>query len=198
MSYRINTHPKPHGNRTVIDTTTPARFFITNGSAAEFAIPCWYQIIHKPLRAHVHNRHLHRHQGWPSPDHPDHTCQLWIPDIKACGLGYHRECSRHCEHYVDMSMLEPIHLLDEGYDENPEVTLLNWDGSDITDDAVSAYAYIGEDQDWVIRVRVSAKDSKAIRKPVEYKMAVRARRGDLIDTVVVAKLVVMPAAYDAE
>lgn len=198
MSYRINTQPKPHGVRTVIDTTTPAHFYITNGSIAEFAIPCWYQEIHKPVRAHHHNHHLHDHQGWPAPDHPDHCCQLWIPDVKICALGYHRECSRHCEHYVDMSMLIPIHLKAEGYTMF-STTVLTFDGKPLTDDSVAIETSVLDNEDWVIRLKVSAQDSKAINHPVEYKIAVRAGNNDgLIDTVVVAKLVVMPAALEGE
>ena len=194
MSYRIGNPPKPHGNRTVIDTTTPARFYITNGSTAMFAIPCYYQEIHKPVRAHIHNRHLHDHQGWPSPDHPDHICQLWAPDIKACKLGFHHECSRTCKHYVDMDNLIPILLIDEGYTEI-SITLLTDKGERLNDDRVFAYGFIDEDDQWVIRVQVAANDNDAVNHPVKYKMAVRAKCGELVDTVVVADLIVMPAAY---
>ena len=107
MSYRIKDHPRPRPQRSVVDIATPIKVFAHNGTTEYIAFPCWYQEIHRPIRAHHHDHHWHDHVGWPAPDHPDHCCQLWAPDRHCCSLGKHHECSPHCKHYIDYSNVSP-------------------------------------------------------------------------------------------
>lgn len=203
MSYRIQSKPKPHPHRSLVDVTTPAHVFVHNGTIAHLAFPCWYQEVHKPLRAHRHNRHLHDHRGWPSPSHPDHICQLWVPDKHCCSIGLHHECSPHCRHYIDLTGIMPIHLINEGYTS----IRLAFNASDEvpdTGDIEIQEAYIDPDDDWVVRVTLFAHDFDGLYEPAKYKMTVfaladasehgPARR----DIVALTDLIILPSGYILE
>ena len=60
MSYRV--HEKPHkhlARRTVEATATPMRVYVTNGSTADVAFPCFYQEVKPPKPAIHHDIHYH-------------------------------------------------------------------------------------------------------------------------------------------
>ena len=196
MSYRELKHPKPVPRRSAVDIATPVKLWVHNGTSAEFAFPCWYQEIHRPVPARLHDRHLHDHHGWPNPRHPDHSCQLWIPEKGLCVHGY-RECHPHCKYYIDYKRVFPIHLLseEEGYSSAAVKWLDEHEG-------INVNAWIDPIEDWVVRVSVDCQDPKAIEEPQKYRMTtfvmseeqdgLAARR----DIVALAELIVLPSAYD--
>ena len=198
MGYRINSHPKPKPRRTAVDIATPAKLYVHNGTLAHFAFPCWYQEMHKPVPAHHHDHHWHDHVGWPSPDHPDHICQLWAPDRHCCSIGHRHECSRHCEHYIDMANVFPIHLREEGYSS----ALVKW----ATDNrqpptGITATASIDTAEDWVVRLDLDIKDPAALQEPQKYLFTVFVHANEdgglneRNDIVVLAELNVLPSSY---
>lgn len=92
MSYRLpekrcDSDRKKHLNDAVKQTVIS----VDNGTIAHIAIPVFYK------DRQFHDRKLHDHLGWPSPDHPDSSCQL----------------PPGCE---DMIVIDEIDLNDEGYD----------------------------------------------------------------------------------
>lgn len=194
MGYRIKAHPKPRPNRAAADVATPTRLFVTNGATTDFAFPCYYQEVRMPIPAHCHDSHWHDHIGWPGPDHPDHCCQLWSPDRHCCSIGMRGECSPHCERYVDLSKLIPIHLSSEyeGY-ERIEVA---WATEGLqAPDGVTVTGSIDDQDDWVIRLHVDCMDPTAIEKPAKYKLSVFACNDAKRDIVMPAELVIMPSGY---
>lgn len=190
MTYRTDIPKRPEPQRTTVDITTPMRIFVHNGTLATFAFPCWYQEVHPPIPAHLHDRHLHDYHGWPNPRHPDHICQLWIPN-RGCMHG--RECSPKCERYIDYSKVVPIHLLSEyeGYT-GAEVAWVE------KPDGVDATAEIDQDEDWVVKLVVDAHDEDALEEPKTYKLTVFVNAPDRRDIVVLAELVVLPSAYQVQ
>lgn len=204
MSYRINERPKPRPQRSAVDIATPVRLTVHNGATAHFAFPCWYQEVHPPVPAHPHDHHRHDYEGWPSPKHPDHCCQLWAPDRHMCSVGHRHECSPHCEHYVDLAFVTPIHLRDEGYTD----AVVAWATEDgLAPEGLSVVGWIDEDEDWVVRVSVMPEMAEAREKQQKVRFSVfaeapaddsakkrygMARR----DLVVLADLTVLPSGYE--
>ena len=155
-----------------------------------------------PVPAIRHDRELHDHHGWPNPTHPDHICQLWIPEKGHCIHGF-SECKPHCKHFIDYKKVHPIHLLSEyeGYDPHPIIAFANED----SDDKIRIYGEIDEVEDWVVRIVVNAHDPDAVYKPQVHKFSVylnrfSGRKGDqqilARDLVVLAELIVLPSAID--
>lgn len=202
MGYRIDEHPKPRPHRELKDTTTPATITVHNGTIAHLAFPCWYQEVHKPLRAYPHNKHVHDHFGWPGPDNPDNSCQLWLPALHCCSIGKHHECSPHCRNYIDLDGLFPIHLLNEGYT-GFEVS---FQASEVvpTDADIQCEATVDPEEDWVVRVTLYTHDQNALDEPMRYKMTVFAimdtgyNKTDRRDIVALTDLVILPAGYETE
>lgn len=195
MGYRKYKAKPPEQNRSAVDIATPIKLVVQNGATASFAFPCWYQEVERPLRAHLHSKDKHDHCGWPTPDHHDHSCQLWIPEEGHCVHGM-QECAPHCKHYIDYSKVTPIHLLSdyEGY----EGAFVAWTGNH---EGIEATAYIDPDEDWVVRVNVDVQDPNALDAKQEYKMTVFVgsdmedgiyKRRDIVAP---AKLVILPSAY---
>lgn len=195
MSYRHHDH-KPHKmHRSAVNITTPIKLFIHNGTATSFAFPCWYQEVKPPVPARIHNHHLHDHHGWPSWRHTDHICQMWIPEpgYTIDGPG---ECRRPFHNYIDYSKVTPIHLLSdyEGYDNEGIVAWVE------KPEGIDATAYVDENEDWVVRVDISANDADAVERPQVYRFSVfldssTTHRRDLV---VLAELIVLPSAYQSE
>lgn len=190
MAYRTFKPHRPKPQRSIVDIATPVRFYIHNGTMNDFALPCWYQEIYPPIPARVHNRMLHDHHGWPGPRHPDHSCQLWIPEAGHCIHGM-QECHPHCKHYINYSNVFPIHLSSEyeGYTgvsvawvEEPE--------------GISINAYIDPVEDWVVRIDVDCMDPNAIEEPQVYKFTVFVNKANRRDIVALAELIVLPSAYE--
>lgn len=191
--YRMK-KPKHHEHRrSAVDITTPVKLYVHNGTKTNFAFPCWYQELHRPVPAHIHDRKMHDHHGWPNPTHPDHICQLWIPELGHCVHGF-RECHPHCRHYIDYSKVVPIHLLSEyeGYSPDVDVAWVE------KPDGVTATAQIDQVEDWVVRLHIDAHDAEALEEPQVYKLSLFLNAGTRRDLVVLAELTVLPAAYEPE
>ena len=219
MAYRKieEHHHHHHGNRTAQKLTTPAQFWMTNGSTFDLALPCWYREIHKPIRARHHCRDWHDHVGQPTPTHPDQVCQEWDyaivhPDRISseyihddhlphpCGMdkfGHpapysvhpHDLPHRHAFSRIDMAKLIPIHLTKEGYT-TVEVAF------EPVISGLTATAEIDESDDWVIRVHFKAIIDMEDFEPVRTKFAVRVyNKGKTeCDVAAIAEVIVMPAA----
>lgn len=199
MSYRVHEHPKLKPNRTAVDIATPVKLYMNNGTVTNFAFPCWYQEVLPPVPARIHDRHLHDHQGWPSPMHPDHSCQLWIPEPGyEIPVPHHPECMPFARHYIDHTRLHPIHLLssEEGY----TTASVAWAGEH---EGVVATASIDPEEDWVVRVALTANDPNAVTEVARYLMTVfvNAPGGNGLpakkDIVALAQLNIYPSAYQA-
>ena len=98
MGYRL-----PDERQQFRDVATKSDISVDNGTISRMSIPCNYGWLERPPR---HDRMMHDHIGWPSPDHPDRSCQL--PPRR-----YGRIIAAH-----------PIDLPGEGY-ESIEVSLLD-------------------------------------------------------------------------
>lgn len=196
MAYRLKKTPPPRPRRTVVDTATPVKLYVHNGSTGDFAFPCWYQEVHHPLPGVLHDKHWHDHIGWPSPRHPGHSCQLWIPEPGYCAPDLHYECATHAHHYVDMSRVIPIHLTsaDEGYNSVSVAWVQQPQG-------ITTTAWIDDDEDWIVRLNIACNDPNAKEEPQTYKLTVfvnaPASTGKPArhDIVVLAELTVLPSAY---
>ena len=203
MTYRMKEHRHPVPQRSAVDITTPVKLYVHNGTISNFAFPCWYQEVLPPVPAIRHNRELHDHHGWPNPTHPDHICQLWIPEKGHCIHGF-SECKPHCKHFIDYKKVHPIHLLSEyeGYDPHPIIAFANED----SDDKIRIYGEIDEVEDWVVRLNVLAHDPDAVYKPQVHRFSVflnrylgttkKSDRPVARDLVVLAELIVLPSAID--
>lgn len=89
MSYRL-----PEYRRAINDVAIQSVIRVDNGTISRIAIPCFYGY---GLHSNRRHRILHDHFGWPSPDNPDHSCQL--PPSK----------------YDKVLVVNEINLVDEGY-----------------------------------------------------------------------------------
>lgn len=192
MGYRINSKPPKPKRRDLQATSTPGNIYMHNGTVSEFALPCMYRVIDSPAPAHHHDRAIHDHVGWPSPNHPDHVCQEWDFADSCCRGGRH-DCTAGrgggtCRRYVDIGSLSPIHFSEEGY-EDFTVHIDPWRKGDSLD-GVSAVARLDSEDDWIVRVEMSAAIAD-MYDPVELRYSVFADR----DLITIGKLTVLPAAY---
>lgn len=148
--YRIDApRPKPK-RRTMQKTSTRGTVYVANGTTADLAIPCYYMEMHRPIPAEPHDRMRHDMLGWPTPDKPDSCCQEWDFANSCCRRTPHMKCCPpHCENFVDMRGLLPIHLKDEGYT-HFEIEMTN------PPTGLKADAYLDPDDDWIVRVRIIA------------------------------------------
>lgn len=189
MSYRIG-EPKPKPkNRSTQKTTTPTKVYVTNGSTAFLAYPCWYLDARPPKHAHMHSKDRHDHFGWPSPSHPDHSCQPHR-ERAVFTYGVDHDNKHHImpvKPSIDLSRLTPIHLLKEGY-ETVEVVL-----HEGTPEGVTAVGEIDEHDDWIIRVTFDVDTDEAIDEVVECPFAVRVLSDDRKDVALKGVLVIQPA-----
>ena len=201
MAYRQLEHKHKPQNRTAQKTTTPARYFMENGTTFNLAIPCWYKEIHLPERAFHHCRWHHDHHGWPEPRHPDHSCQDYDFPVEHLNHHDHLDCHnpypdihRHHHHYLDMTELFPIHLIKEGYKSATVVFDKNYSG-------LTARAYIDLVDDWVVRLHFSAYLKEAQEKPVEVRFIVKLNRTDeegnkIVDVASRGRLKILPAPLE--
>ena len=148
--YRIDApRPKPK-RRTMQKTSTRGTVYVANGTTTELAIPCYYMEMHRPIPAEPHDRMRHDMLGWPTPDKPDSCCQEWDFANSCCRRTPHMKCCPpHCEHFIDMRRLFPIHLKDEDY------TYFDVEMFD-PPRGLEATAYLDPDDDWVVRVHITA------------------------------------------
>lgn len=179
------------------DTATPMVTYVHNGCTADLAIPCWYLEVRRPVPARPHDRMRHDMLGWPWPDKPDECCQEWDFDRRHCRRTPHlRCCPPHCEHFIDMRRLVPIHLTAEGYTDC-FVSVRGDDNQDV--DGLEILAVIDERDDWVVRVHIDASlsfDSPvAEERHAHYSVFVMDDKGHR-DLVSLGTVVVLPTPYD--
>lgn len=165
MSYRIREPRRHQHRRDVRDVATPSGVYVQNGATFNYAIPCWYLIAEEPRRAHCHSRAHHDHVGWPSPNHPDHICQHWDFAHSCCSHEHGKHVCDHCSRFLDMGLLKPIHLRDEGYSE-VEVAF------DSPPAGLIGSGEIDADDDWVVRVLLHPMCRDAVSEDVDVPYSV--------------------------
>ncbi len=200
MGYRIG-EPKPHKpRRTMENLASPSDIYLTLGTSTLLAVPCWYVEVHPPMPAIHHSRDYHDFKGAPSPNHRDHVCQAWDFAHSCCSIHRDRHRCDHCDHFIDMKRVSPIHLSKEGYYAACKVVTEFIEGDDRVDLAGSAR--IDDDEDWVIRVELdSSSKEPSGRKPYGpalFRLSVFAEghiRGlEKRDLVLQSKVQVLPTA----
>lgn len=170
--YRLHETPHHIGRRTVENISTPFRAWVTNGTIAHVAIPCYYQEIRKPVPAIHHDIGWHHHVGWPNPRHPDHICQLAYEPHDCRYHKLHHGCLR-CRHYLDASTIFPIHFNDDKERYESFYVGITRDGEAIEEDeGIAMFANVDEEEDWVIRLSIDANVEDAIDKPIVYRFTV--------------------------
>lgn len=172
MAYRvIDNLPKP-------ENMLPT-FSVRNGAIARIAFGCYY------LGA-GHDPHYHDYLHWPSPDyHPGAICQMMPP----------RDHVPWTEPGLPVHM-EPIHLIEEGYD---QVTVSYEDSDNAAH--LATEAWIDEDDDYIVRMKVGANFDTFSDKPVDIRFTIFAGKSDgsVRDAVCHGILTVLPGgAYTAE
>lgn len=197
MAYRAYEPKCPPKHRNAQNLSTPARFYIVNGSIFELALPCWYHEILPSIPARHHCRDWHDHVGNPDPMHSDHVCQ---DHDYAIHVDAHR-IDRYCRTALNLKNLFPIHLREEGY-ETVEVAF------DPPIDGLEAQGKIDQSDDWVLRITIKAEVSEpqdehkpfqqltAPLHPVRTRMAVRVYNSErsICDVAAIAELIITPAA----
>lgn len=175
--YHEHPHPPKPRQRTVENITTPATMYVANGSIAVFSFPCFYQIVHPPIKAHQHCKDWHDHRGEPTPNDPDHSCQpyyefaAWWTEMHKMDYHYpdfHGSPHRWChaiKPLIDMKSLVPIHLLKEGYEkvyvavkDAPEGLLVD--------------GWIDEARDHVIKCAFNAAIEECETEPHDYRFSI--------------------------
>lgn len=162
MSYRIKNIKPPVKKRSMQSTSTLSEIFLANGATSHLAIPCFYKEITSPDPAVYHNRHLHDHLGWPSPNWPDHSCQSW-DFAHACNKPTDK-CSfvhekGYCCKRLNMDELIPVHLIKDGY-MGIEIAFSD------KPNGLEATGYIDQNKDWIVRIDLSANCPDAIKNKV--------------------------------
>lgn len=197
-SYRID-QPKPKPkHRSMQDTATPGEIFVHNGCTANLAIPCWYLETRPPIPAHHHDRMHHDMIGWPTPTHPDHCCQEWDFDRSCCTRNPRmKHCPPHCEHFLDMGRLIPIHLKKEGY-QTVTIKVLGSDKKDA--EGIEATGVIDNTDDWVIRVSFDVQVPNLLIpddgiETYYYSVYLNMHASMTRDLVAMGRLTVLPSPY---
>lgn len=96
MGYRLPDDRCPDRRKHIDDTARQSVIRVDNGTINHISIPSFYQ--------EHHDRKLHDHLGWPSPGHPDRSCQLppgsefVLNEIDLEGEGYDA---------IEVSMVDP-------------------------------------------------------------------------------------------
>ena len=144
------------------------RFAVRNGATARITFGCYYLGKHDPK--------LHDFIGWPNPDNVDAICQE-ISNFKLFG-----KKNKTIE-------LQEIHLAEEGYDE----VAVAYEDSEYAQYLITE-SHIDEDDDNIIRVKVTANLPEFSDKPIDVKFTVFARKSSetRIDAVCHAIISVLP------
>ena len=167
------------------------------------------------MHAHLHDRHWHDHVGWPSPEHPDHICQIGAPQPYDAKWAAKHHLAPF-EFLLDPHNLIPIHLIEEGYN----VFSVSWREDE--DDMPSMSVSIDPEDDWIIRADVQVSLPTAVSEKKEFHFAITAEAPQVISTntsyplregdepttvtritpprkdqIIIGKLVVLPASYTA-
>lgn len=163
MGYRYDGEPpKPEDHL--------RKFAVRNGAIMRIAFGCYY--------LYGHDSKYHDHIGWPNPDNPDDICQL--------------ESNFRLYPFKDKTqILNPIHLLEEGYDEI-YVTYEDQEKASY----LTTTAWIDEQDDSIIRIKVKTNFPTFSDKPVEIRFTVFAKNTeeDLIDSVCHGVIAILPGS----
>lgn len=173
MGYRYGPPPKPED--------TLRKFDVRNGAIMRITFGCYYA-------ERGHDPKVHDYYGWPQPDHPDDICQVQpLP-------GWHWFPFPHSNRPVNMN---PIHLLEEGYNSEPKVVF--------EDPEVAQYldvtTWIDEMDDNLIHVNIRANFPTFKDQPIETRFTVFIYNDaeNVIDAVCHAFVTVLPGApYEDE
>ena len=108
-----------------------------------------------------------------------------------------KHCPPHCEHFLDMGRLIPIHLKKEGYQ---TVTVKVFDSSKKAADGIEATGVIDDLDDWVIRVSfdVQVPDLLIPEDGTEtyyYSVYLNLNSKGTRDLAAMGRLTVLPAPY---
>lgn len=163
MGYRFNDNPpKPEDHL--------HRFAVRNGATAKIAFGCYYLM--------GHDSKMHDHVGWPSPDNPDHVCQIQS-NFRLYGLK---------EKTVN---LQEIHLIEEGYTE----TSIEFDDQENAQ-YLDASTWIDEDDDNIVRVKIDTDFPMFEDKPIDMRFTVFVRNdeADVTDAVCHGMLTILPGS----
>jgi len=165
-------------------------FDMYNNEDKTWAIPCFYFNVEKPIDWHDHM--MHDFLGWPNPRKPDHICQA-LPDY-----GAYTFSPGTVWNYIDMNKAIPIHLSSEyeGYD-SAYIAFDEKDesGNDIDQEAlanIGASAQIRTTEDWIVDLSFSPRIEPFAGKPKEFIFNAYLARGNSVDHLLRAKLVLMP------
>lgn len=182
MGYR-KPEPHRHHKHDIEDVATAGRILVTNGNVNTFAIPCYYYPT--PIKPHngPHCRDMHDHLGWPQPGHPDESCQ----DQEFFGYPVEGYIPKHGPKQIKDVKTVPIHLSEEGY------TAATVSLSNSAPAGLEMSASIDPQDDWIVRVQVSAECEEAVCEPVECRAAVRVTGPGRTDTLGVFKVIILPA-----
>ena len=164
MSYRYNEKPpKP-------EDMLP-RFDIRNGATIRLAFGCYYLALH--------DKHRHDYIGWPSPNHPDHICQ-----VGRTKFGVRHHCSRYT------LVGEEIDLIDEGYD----TVGIRFDDPEVASHLDVIEAFIDDEDPYIIRVKIRADLDFFEDKPKEtrFTLFIENRGDQLVDAVCHGFVTILP------
>ena len=146
------------------------RFAVRNGATAKIAFGCYY------LRGH--DSKLHDFVGWPNPSNRDAICQ------ELSNFKLFKSKNKTVE-------LEEIHLLEEGYDE----AAVAYESSEHAQYLITE-ANIDEDDDNIVRVRITANLPEFSDKPIDVRFTVFVRKSSetKIDSVCHGVITILPGA----
>lgn len=164
MSYRYNNvPPKP-------ENMLP-KFDIRNGAIMRLAFGCYYLALH--------DRDRHNHIGWPSPNHPDHICQIGRTKFSI---------RHHCSRYTLVG--DEVDLISEGYD----TVAIKFDDPDIAAHLEVLEAYIDEDNPYLIRLKIHADLDFFEDKPKEtrFTLFIENNVEQMIDAVCHGFITILP------
>lgn len=128
------------------DVSPHIRIAIDNGIVSRIAIPCFYRYFDGMTT--THDRMMHDHIGWPSPGHPDASCQ----EHDGCG------------HLV----IRDIDLEEEGYD-SIEADMV---------DGPEGLTISGEIDGSVIRLTIKSLCQEAIEESIDVPFSIYAVSDD--------------------
>lgn len=138
MSYRIDHHPIPEPHRNVQTATTPGEIVVTNSGISKPAIYCTYLIVDDAKQ--IQNKEMLR----------EYRKDQYANSLRAI---------------IDSTQERPIHLRQEYPNVEVETNLeRNEDGSSKIE-GLSISGYVDEQQDWVIRLIVTANCPEAETEP---------------------------------
>lgn len=152
MAYRLDNTPPPKPENFL------PKFAVRNGATLRVALGCYYL-------TEGHDPHFHDYINWPAPNyHPGAVCQM-TPI---------RNLPRRIRNLADFRAveMERIHLLEEGY---TNVTL-KFDDSDFASHVANISCEIDPDDDYIIRMTLSARFDLFEDKPKESRFTLFACR----------------------